>query len=204
MKKSILFLGFAFWGFISNAQETSFGVKAGLNYAYINGSDVKDINPTFKYHAGAIINIGITQFFSIQPEFLYSVKGYSSDQVDLDLTYLDVPILVKLKFTDQINLHFGPQLGYLISANQKTALGEDDVKDQLRSFDLALAAGLEYEMNSGLSFGARYTFSVESIGDDYEEETTTTVNGVTNTVKTNVKAPDYKNGVIQLFAAFKF
>ena len=204
MKKIIIAFSFAIISFGLFSQETSLGLKGGLNYAYIHGEDVKDVNPTFQYHAGAIINIGFTEFFSIQPEFLYSVKGYSEDNVDLNLNYVDIPILFKIKFADHLSLHAGPQLGYLLSATQKTDLGEEDVKEQLKDFDLEIASGLEFEMNSGLSIGARYTFSVASIGDDYEEESQITVNGLTSTIKTNIEAPDYKNGVIQVFLAFQF
>lgn len=185
------------------SQDTKVGVKGGLNYAYIHGSDVVEVKPNFTYHAGAFIKIGFTDYVAIQPEFIFSVKGSDEKDFGVDLNYFDLPILLKVKLGDVFSLHAGPQLSYLLSANQE---GDPIVKfeDQIKDFDLGVAGGAEIEMKSGLSIGARYSFSVESIGTEYEATQTVTSNGVTSTVKQNVEAPDYKNGVVQLFAAFSF
>ena len=187
----------------TQAQETSFGLKAGLNYAYISGSDSKEINPSFQYHAGAIVKISFTEFFSIQPEFIFSVKGFEDDNYEVDLNYVDVPILLKVKFADVFSIHAGPQLSYLISSETKSSSSFDDFEEQINNFDLGVAAGFEYELASGFSLGARYSFSVESIGEDYKYESTDP-NDPSKTIVENIEAPDYKNGLIQVFAAFSF
>lgn len=183
------------------SQETKLGIKGGLNYSYIHGSDVKDIDPNFTYHVGAILKIGFTDFVALQPELLFSIKGTNDDVYDVDLNYLDLPILLKVKLGDVFSIHAGPQLSYLLSVNQKEQ-SLVEFEEQIKDFDLGVAGGLELEMKSGLSVGARYSFSVESIGDDYSLESAQTVKGVSATVKTNVEAPDYKNGVVQVFIAF--
>lgn len=185
-----------------NAQDATFGIKGGLNYAYINGEDIKNLDPKFSYHAGAILNISFTDFVALQPEFIFSVKGFDDENTEVDLNYVDVPILLKVKLGDVFSLHAGPQLSYLISSDASKEI--ENFEDQIKDFDLGVAAGLEYELVSGFSLGARYSFSVESIGQDYEETTTVTTNNVSTTVTNNLDAPDYKNGVIQLFAAFTF
>lgn len=196
----LLFIALSFGTF---AQSTDIGIKGGLNYAYIHGSDAINVSPSFTYHAGAFLKIGFTDFVAIQPEFLFSVKGSDDDSYSVDLNYLDLPILLKVKLGDMFSLHAGPQLSYLLSTNED---GVSLVKfeEQIKDFDLGVAGGFELEMESGFSLGARYSFSVESIGTDYETTQTVTTNGVTSTVKQNIEAPDYKNGVIQLFAAFTF
>lgn len=187
------------------AQEFHFGAKAGLNYAFVSGSDVTDTDPTFKYHAGLLFNYTFAKTLSIQPELLYSVKGYGGDKDELDLSYVDIPILLKVKFLDIFSVHAGPQFGYLLAADSKFDGETSDVKDNFKDFDLGAAIGAEYEMPLGLSFGLRYTFSITSIGEDYKDVTTvTTPGGGVQTITTNVEAPDAKNGVIQLFAAFQF
>lgn len=185
------------------AQETKFGLKGGLNYAFIHGSDVLDVTPDLKFHAGFIVNIGISDVVGVQPEFVFSVKGFGGDNATLDLNYVDVPILLKVKFGDIFSVHAGPQLSYLLSSEYKSDLIEIDYEEQIQSFDLGVAAGFELELVAGLSLGARYSFSVQSIGEEYEIEKVDP-NDATKTIIENVEAPDYKNGLLQVFAAYSF
>ncbi len=201
MKKlTTLLIGIIAFSISSTAQDAKLGIKAGLNYAYIHGSDVQNVEPTFTYHAGALLRIEFTEFVALQPEFLFSVKGTDDDNYSVDLNYIDVPVLLKIKLGDLFSVHAGPQLSYLLSTNEEGTI--TNFEEQIKDFDLGLAGGLELEMESGLSVGARYSFSVESIGEDYKS---TVVDPNTNLSSTiTVEAPDYKNGVIQLFAAFHF
>ena len=204
MKKALLTL-FIFSSFlsISQAQKATLGVKAGLNYANISGGDISETDPAFKYHVGAILSIGFTDFFSLQPEFIFSAKGFESDNFDVNMDYLDMPILLKLKFGDKFSLHAGPQLSYLLSSSTDTDINVVEFEDRIKDFDLGAAAGIELELISGFSLGARYSFSVESIGDDYDVESVDP-NNPAQTIIDNVEAPDYKNGLVQVFAAFVF
>lgn len=206
MKRLSLGLLLAIFSTLSlNAQEFHFGVKAGANYAFVSGSDIKDVDPTFKYHAGLLFNYTFAKTVAIQPELLYSVKGYGGDKDELDLSYVDIPVLLKIKFLDIFSVHAGPQFGYLLAADSKFDGESTDVKDNFKDFDLGAAVGAEYEMPLGLSFGLRYSFSITSIGEDYESVTTIpTAGGGTQTITSKVEAPDAKNGVVQLFAAFQF
>jgi hypothetical protein len=204
MKKILLSL-FTLITFFSNlnAQETSFGIKAGVNYAFING-DIPNVIPDIKYHAGAFLNFSFTDLVALQPEFIFSVKGFGDDKENLDLSYIDVPVLFKLNLADKISFHLGPQFSYLLSSDYTSDINTDNFEERINDFDISAAAGMELELLTGLSLGARYSFSVISIGKDYDLEKTVIVNNVSTQVVENIEDPDYKNGVIQLFAAFKF
>ena len=203
MKNLLIILGLFVGALTVNAQDATFGIKGGLNYAFINGEDILNVEPKFSYHAGAIVNISFTDFVALQPEFIFSVKGYDGDMVDLDLNYVDLPILLKVKLGDVFSLHAGPQFSYLLSSSVKTDLTVSNIEEQIESFDLGVATGFEYELVSGFSLGARYSFSVESIGKDYDQENVDP-NDQTKTIIENIEAPDYRNGLVQRFAAFTF
>ena len=69
----------------SNAQSTdnrsavSFGIKAGTNYSNVYDSDNEDFvaDGKFGFAAGAFVAIPLGKFIGIQPEILYSQKGFT-------------------------------------------------------------------------------------------------------------------------------
>ncbi|CAH0173539.1 hypothetical protein SRABI04_01320 [Chryseobacterium sp. Bi04] len=71
MKKQLLSLCIAI-GTMAFAQSTEgpkFGIKAGGNFSSITGDDTKS---KFGFYAGALVNVPISEAFSIQPEVVYS------------------------------------------------------------------------------------------------------------------------------------
>jgi hypothetical protein len=105
--------------------------KIGVNFA--NAS----INEANLLEGGKSSLIGLTgglgfnfsltddNFLSIQPEILYSQKGFSSSssglvnyEGDYRLNYLEVPLLVKINFGGEkvkLYVNAGPSIGYLMS-----------------------------------------------------------------------------------------
>jgi len=115
----------------SNAQSTtdkrevlSFGIKAGTNYSNVYDSDNQDFvaDGKFGFAGGAFVAIPLGKFIGIQPEILYSQKGFKSSGTYFGSTYsmtrttnfIDVPILFAVKPIEQLTLLFGPQFSYLM------------------------------------------------------------------------------------------
>lgn len=72
-----------------------------------------------------VINLGPKRkncakvLFTIQPEVLISFQNSDiSGQGELDLTYIDVPLLAKLAFNSGFFVEIGPYIGFLINASQ--------------------------------------------------------------------------------------
>ena len=81
MKKTILITVLLLAAsFNMQAQLFKLGIKAGLNYANQNGSQITINNSNYttsaitSYHAGLIAEIKLINSFSVQPELLYSRK----------------------------------------------------------------------------------------------------------------------------------
>jgi len=78
---SILFVITAFYG--ANAQEFSFGFKAGLNFSTVNGeleldgqgNEIEEITYSTGFNAGVLIDYAFTDIFGVRTELLYSQKG---------------------------------------------------------------------------------------------------------------------------------
>lgn len=105
--------------------------KVGVNFANAALSESNALedgkSSLVGFTAGLGFNFSLTadNFLSIQPEVLYSQKGFSSAATglitydgDYRLNYLEVPLLVKINFGGEkvrLYVNAGPSIGYLMS-----------------------------------------------------------------------------------------
>ena len=182
MKKLIFITALAVFGFYySNAQEVAFGIKGGVNFATFNGDDSSEAKGMTGYHIGGVVNIGVTERFSIQPELLYSAQGADSYLGDFRLDYINIPVLAKFMVVDGLSVEAGPQIGFLTSSK----LESEDIKDLVKKTDFSALLGLGYMLDGGLNFAARYNFGLSNISD-------------------NDLNLDLKNGIFQLSVGYMF
>lgn len=172
--------------FAVNAQDISFGAKAGVNFASIGGDDTEDVDSRTGFHVGVLAEFMLTEQFGIQPELLYSMQGakgeYSESGIrlkeELKLDYLNLPILAKYKVTPGFSLHLGPQVGFLLSAEDEiefsmdgeTVTETEDIKDFVSSVDFGLTGGLGYELDMGVFFNARYYLGLSNINEEGDSD----------------------------------
>ena len=168
--------------FAAQAQTASFGVRGGANISNLSG-DLRDesrFENKVGFHAGIMANFGIVDnFFSIQPELLYSVKGFKNEDSEFNLlgqtwrregkvnyNYLDLPVLARIK-AGPIYFEAGPQASYLLSVNNETrtyrngnlqtSTRDEKSKEGLSEFEVGYAAGIGFtSANNAISFGVRY------------------------------------------------
>lgn len=150
MKKNFTLI-FCFISAITFAQtKPSFGVKAGLSYAGLQGDAVKSLGNLLDfsngrittgnrtgYFAGGYINLPISKNILIEPGLYYTQKGYelkgalnikgldflgANAKSQLQSQYLDIPLLIKADLGG-LQLFAGPQFSYLMNANLHTTAG---------------------------------------------------------------------------------
>lgn len=148
------------------------GVKAGINHANQSSSGETeniDIESIVGINGGIYCKYYLFDFLAIQPELMFSGKGvHWSDQFydakDI-LTYIDLPVLIKYEPVKPINIHAGPQIGYLVSAKQKTLdSGEEiNINDYYENFDFGIAFGIEGNFPYRLSLTIRYVFGLKNV-----------------------------------------
>ncbi|GAA3979316.1 porin family protein [Hymenobacter antarcticus] len=174
----------------AQAQSVRFGLRAGANYSNLAGNIKNEdaYNNKAGFLGGVMVNIPVLadNFLSVQPEILYSQKGFENKPTEftgllgakqkregnVNFNYLDVPILLKINAGGFI-AEAGPQYSYLLSANDETrtttttpALGgtpsttesqsKRDVNGLNRN-ELGYVAGVGYQADNGLSLNLRYT-----------------------------------------------
>ena len=101
------------------------GLKAGINDAnvYSTKGDNFQASSRIGFAGGAFVVIPITSLIGIQPEVLYSQKGYngngsilgSSYNVTHTTNFLDIPIFLAIKPSSSFTILVGPQYSYLLS-----------------------------------------------------------------------------------------
>lgn len=193
--KRIILAAIAVMAFgFTNAQQTRFGVKGGLNLTNFVGGDVENTNSLVGFHVGGFAEIKIIEKLAIQPELLFSTQGTKVDggaffgDYDIKTNYLNIPVLAKYYIVEKFSVEAGPQLGVLLSAK---ADGED-IKDGFKTVDFGFNLGAGYHFTENVSLNLRYTIGLSPLADDADIE----------------DEGDYydsaKNSVLALSFAYKF
>lgn len=187
MKKLLLVAALAVFGLTTTfAQGVRFGAKAGANFASLNGDDVDDVDGRTSFHVGGVVNIGVSELFSVQPEVIYSSQGASDGDVSFNLDYINVPIMADFQLAEGFSLQGGPQVGINISSKAEFDGDKEDIED-IQTLDLGAGIGAQYVLPMNLFFQARY---VIGLSDVFEE-----IEGF---------KPDAKNSVISVSVGYFF
>lgn len=171
MKKTILVLAVLVTALTIKAQGTfKFGIAGGANLADISLERTTKLLPGF--HAGLKSEIKLPVKLGIEIGALYSVKGASyektnilpvgtsTEQVDIVLSYVDVPLVAKIYTFKVLSFQLGPQVSYLISAKDDGV----DIKEHLNSTDFGAVMGLGLDV-SKLHMAVRYNLGLTEISE---------------------------------------
>jgi len=188
MRKSILlFAAMAAISITSFAQETTggderekffFGLKAGVNNANVYDSEGEDFDTDAKlgFAGGAFLAIPLGKIIGLQPEVLFSQKGFKGrgrilgGQYEFTRTsnFLDVPLYIALKPAPFLTLLGGPQFSYLLSQtdvfkNGVTSIEQEQAfqNENIRKNILCFVAGFDINFNHGV-IGLRAGWDVQN------------------------------------------
>ncbi len=201
MKKSIfiIFLALSFvitFNAYSNSK-ISYGLKGGFissTVTDLSAEDYETISRVNQPFAGIFGEYPLNENTSLTVEFLYSRKGFKdeisysmnniyyigdsftySENDELKLDYLEIPVLAKYKIANSLYITGGPYIAMLLSAKSSYSYtstytyagyefsdsdeGEEDVKENVSSTDFGFIAGIEGMMGNFI-FGARYSMGL--------------------------------------------
>lgn len=147
-----------------NRGKLTFGVKAGTNYSNVYDSEGEDFvaDGKFGLAAGAFVVVPLGKIFGIQPEVLYSQKGFKSTGTFLGTNYemtrttdfIDVPILISIKPVEYVSLLFGPQFSFLMKQTDDFTGGSLSTSQQdefdnsnLRKNIFGLTGGVDFNID---------------------------------------------------------
>jgi len=194
----------------SNAQENKdyrkqlmFGLKAGANSSNVYDAQGEAFiaKPKYGFAGGVFLSIPIGRYFGIQPEILYSQKGFKATGTLLGSPYeltrtssfIDVPLLIAVKPARFLTLLAGPQFSYLtkqkdVLSNSTSTTQQEQVfkSDNIRKNILCFIGGVDFNFNH-LVLGARAGWDLKNNNGD---DTSTT--------------PRYKNAWLQATVGVRF
>jgi hypothetical protein len=120
-------------------------------------------------HAGVLGHIHTKhRALAIQPEIVYSLQGTKlklSPEQDVNLHYLNIPILIQYMFDNGFRFQTGPQGGILLSSKSKSSAGTFTINDEFKDFDFSWSFGLGYLGNSGFGVDGRYNLGISNTND---------------------------------------
>lgn len=114
----------------SEPRETiRFGVKVGANYSDVYATKGDNFNPDGKlgFATGLFAQLPLSDRIGLQPEVLYSEKGFKATGEVVGNTYvftrtnsyIDIPVFLTLELYPFISVLAGPQYSYLINTHNK-------------------------------------------------------------------------------------
>ena len=141
-----------------------FGVRIGANFSNVydtKGDNFKADNK-IGFVFGGFLSVPVSKYIGIQPEVLYSQKGYKTSGSVLGLNYdythtsyyLDIPILLAFKPIPVLSIQIGPQYSYLMKQknefNSSLLSGQNESdydNSNVRKNTLCLLGGVELNIN---------------------------------------------------------
>jgi len=180
MKKIFLISLFAVAAMAASAQTNPvFGIRGALNlstltYTFDGGNSTRTTATGLLpgLAAGVFVEVPFSREFSIAPELDYSLKGgvnKSNNKDKVLLGYICLPILVKWNPLEikGLNVGFGPELGYLVSAKAENNDGgttvTNDQSGLFNTLDLDLDLGAGYDFTPHFGVDVRYSAGLLNI-----------------------------------------
>ncbi len=134
------------------------GVKGGLNMYNVHNSDNVQFDQITGYYFGLFGHIHLNSQWAVQPELVYSMQGAENGGSEYNLDYINVPLMLQYMFDNGFRLQAGPQVGFLVAA---------DNRDALNPIDFGVGFGVSYVVPStGLGVDVRYNYGLSNINKD--------------------------------------
>jgi hypothetical protein len=155
----------------ATAQHVNFGIKGGLNLYNIHNDNNVGLDNSAGLHLGLLAHIHMARQFALQPELVFSMQGANNNNgnsdTEINLNYVNAPLLFQYMFDNGFRLQAGPQLGFLVNAKSKIGNTSIDTKDNFEGIDIGASVGMSYvSPPSGFGFDARYNIGLSNINEN--------------------------------------
>lgn len=152
------------------AENSHAGVSIGGNLAFLSAdgfydSLFADRSPRMGLSVGFY---GDYEFYSMknklllsmQPGILYTMKGFRMDNLNVNLDYLEIPVLIKasVPLASPANLYLlmGPSLGINVVRESEIGTFTSSSDDKRTDFGIVIGAGVDFEANIAVDIRANF------------------------------------------------
>ena len=142
------------------SQELDLGIKLGSNFSSISYAQQGSSSRT-GIQAGVFGGIKFNDKVGISLDVLYSQQGADFNAGAFDLTYVNLPFVVKYYLVGGLHIQAGPQFGVLIDESLSETL-TNEYKEIVES-EISGIIGIGYDLPFGLRIDGRYNFGLTDI-----------------------------------------
>ena len=163
-------------------EDVQFGLKVGFNHSNVYDTKTQDFSADAKFGfvGGGFLAIPLVKYVGIQPELLFSQKGFKGSGIlqgnrynfTRTTNYIDLPIFIAIKPLPMITILAGPQFSYLLSQNDvfesslySASQQKEFENDNLRKNVLCFVGGLDFNFKTVI-LGTRVGWDVQNNNGD--------------------------------------
>lgn len=164
-----------------------FGITAGVNSSMVASSHLGDASRRTGFTAGALLVFPVAPAFAIEPELLYTTKGYEVSGPDfsstLKMSYVEIPVLLRVEVPASGGvkplLYGGPAVSFKATCDVDSKfqgismstscdpVQSDFAKIKTLDYGLVVGGGLEFDVaGKMITIGARYDHSFRTIAEN--------------------------------------
>ncbi|WP_452222818.1 porin family protein [Lacinutrix chionoecetis] len=158
MKKIVLIAAFAMFSLYGFSQNALYGVRAGYNISNLDFEPEVPGGIENMHRNGFAIGFfgeySLSSSISFAPEIQFSAEGAKEEFIRID--YIQVPLFLKFKLTDNIAVGVGPQ----------ASLKAHEYQDGLQNLAFSGLGGIEYMISDEFFLDFRYSYGFTNIFDD--------------------------------------
>ncbi|MCB5224599.1 MAG: porin family protein [Candidatus Cloacimonadaceae bacterium] len=165
MKKTLIIIALTVLSLSLAFADVTYGLRGGLNLTNRSSSSEYSakVDNRAGFHGGLVLQYGTDMNFMVQPEILYTQKGYkytllSDHTVGMD--YVEVPVLLKYNIHVakglQLQPTVAPYVGYAVIAKDKSKNTDLDLMDRINKIDYGVDLGVDVQLLNQVLVGARY------------------------------------------------
>ena len=178
----------------SFGQSTTEGIKLGFNSATVSGAtNYISLQSIPAFNAGVFVKFDVAGLLALQPELLYTIKGYKLTHkaddgpgplaqpnyfVTANNSYLEIPVLLKLNPPSSVfgivkpNIFMGPEVAFELNGSVKYAsttsqlLVQDQGPPVSKPTDIGIVFGIGADIKlptATLMFDVRYDLGMKAL-----------------------------------------
>ena len=167
LKKFVFLLFCGFLTISSNAQNFGGGIIAGISTSQVSGDQLGGFNKV-GFLVGAFTNKSISPLLSLQMEMTYIQKGSDNPKMnensisDINLSYVEIPLLLKYQQSNTIAIEGGFETAFLISSSDNDIYGKISATNtrEFNTTDIGIFIGLDYSIGARLRLNSRISNSI--------------------------------------------
>lgn len=171
MKKIFIITCLITFPFLYAFSQIKVGLKTGFDFGNVKFPAPSDTKTSVAIYGGLKTEIILGKKFIVQPELLYSQKGFAFSPLgtskggNVSINYISLPLLVGYRPIDKLTVSAGPEFNYLINAKSHIEGVSNDLSAVYKKFDVGIDLGVAYQLLNSIGIEVRYCYGLSYLAE---------------------------------------